>query len=108
MAAFGSAFAVVVIGQMANGFACRSTTRWPGSLGWTTNRLLLAAVAFQMFALAAFLLLPPLATILNQEMPPLVGLAIAVLAAPAVLVADAIHKLWQSRQPARDPVVDLN
>ena len=34
----------VVFGQTANVFACRSSTRWPGSLGWTTNRLLLPAV----------------------------------------------------------------
>ena len=44
MAASGAAFAAVVIGQAANAFACRSATRWPGALGWTSNRLLLGAV----------------------------------------------------------------
>jgi magnesium-transporting ATPase (P-type) len=107
MAASGAAFAAVVIGQMANGFACRSTTRWPGRLGWTTNRLLLVAVVFQAFALAAFLTIPPLASILDQAMPPLAGFAIAVLAAPAVLVADAIYKFQQSRRSKREPIVNL-
>jgi hypothetical protein len=97
MAASGAAFAAVVIGQMANGFACRSATRWPGRLGWTTNRLLIVAVVFQAIALAAFLLLPPLASSLDQAMPPLVGLGIAILAAPAVLITDAIYKLSRSR-----------
>lgn len=100
MAASGAAFSAVVIGQMAAGFACRSATRWPGRLGWTTNHLLLAAVAFQGLALAAFLLIPPLASILHQTMPPIVGLAIGVLAAPAVLAADAVQKSWQSRRSA--------
>jgi hypothetical protein len=38
LAAPGAAFAAVVIGQMANAFACRST-RPPWSLGWRSNRL---------------------------------------------------------------------
>ena len=42
VAASGAAFAAVVIGQIANAFACRSATRWPGALGWTSNRLLVA------------------------------------------------------------------
>ena len=29
LAASGAAFAAVVLGQMANAFACRSATRWP-------------------------------------------------------------------------------
>ena len=38
LAASGAAFAAVVIGQMANAFACRSASRPPWRLGWTTNR----------------------------------------------------------------------
>ena len=47
-AASGAAFTSVVVGQMANAFAGRSTTHWPGRLGWTTNRLLLWAVGFEV------------------------------------------------------------
>lgn len=92
LAASGAAFVAVVIGQMANAFACRSATSWPGRLGWTTNRLLLWAVAVELVALAAFVLIPPVADLLDHAMPPLAGLAVALATAPAVLAADALHK----------------
>jgi magnesium-transporting ATPase (P-type) len=97
MAASGAAFAAVVIGQMANAFACRSTTRWPGALGWTTNRLMLVAVTFQALALSAFLFIQPLADLLDQAPPPLIGGLIALLAAPAVLAVDAAQKTFARR-----------
>ena len=53
LAASGAAFMTVVIAQTANAFACRSASRWPGALGWFTNRLLLAGVAFGSGVLAA-------------------------------------------------------
>jgi calcium-translocating P-type ATPase len=92
LAASGAAFAAVVLGQMANAFACRSTTRWPGSLGWTTNRLLLGAVVFELLALGGFLFVAPVASLLGHAPPPLWGWAVAALAVPAVLAADALHK----------------
>jgi calcium-translocating P-type ATPase len=92
MAASGAAFAAVVIGQAANAFACRSATRWPGALGWTSNRLLLGAVAVELVMLAGFLLIPPVADLLDQAPPPAAGFAVAILAAPALLAADALHK----------------
>ncbi len=77
---------------MANAFACRSTVRWPGSLGWRTNKLLLAAVAAELLAIAGFLFVPPLARLLGHAPPPLEGWAVAALAIPAVLAVDAVHK----------------
>jgi magnesium-transporting ATPase (P-type) len=103
-AASGAAFAAVVIGQMANAFACRSATRWPGALGWAGNRLLVGAVAVEAVTLAGFLLIPSLASLLDQAAPPPAGFAVAVLAAPAVLLADALHKRLRRRRlrgPAR-------
>jgi magnesium-transporting ATPase (P-type) len=97
-AASGAAFAAVVIGQMGNAFACRSATRWPGALGWWSNRLLVGAVAVEGLALAGFLLIPSLASLLDQAPPPLAGFVVAVLAAPAVLVADAVHKWVRARR----------
>jgi hypothetical protein len=91
-----------VIGQMANGFACRSTTRRPGQLGWTTNRLLLGAVAFQAVALLAVLFVPALADLLDQAPPTGPGWLVALLAAPAVLAVDALHKHWRTRTPRDD------
>jgi calcium-translocating P-type ATPase len=100
-AASGAAFAAVVIGQMANAFACRSATRWPGELGWTGNRLLLGAVVAELGFLCAFLLIPPVASILDHAAPPFAGLAVALLAAPAVLFVDALHKRSRAGRKGR-------
>jgi magnesium-transporting ATPase (P-type) len=97
-AASGAAFAAVVIGQVANAFACRSATRWPGALGWGTNRLLVGAVLVELAALAAFLLVPPIASLLDQAPPPAAAFAVAMLAAPAVLAADALQKAVRRRR----------
>ncbi len=107
LAASGAAFSAVVIGQMANAFACRSTTRWPGSLGWMSNRLLVGAVLTELLALAGFLFVSPLASLLGHAPPTAWGWAVAALAAPAVLVADAVHKGIRGRRGntgvAREP-----
>ena len=78
LAASGAAFAAVVVGQMANAFACRSATRWPGAVGWTGNRLLLGAVTIELAILAAFLLIPPVASILEHAAPPTAGPAVSL------------------------------
>jgi hypothetical protein len=114
-AASGAAFAAVVIGQMANAFACRSERRRPGQLGWTGNRLLLWAVAAELVALIGFVGLPPVADALDQAVPSLTGAAMALVAAPAVLGVDAAYKWWRGRRPgkrsddhAAPPPIDLS
>ena len=97
MSASGAAFAAVVIGQAANAFACRSATRTPWALGWRTNRFLLWAVAIELLALSAFLLIPPVARLLGQAVPSVAGLATAALAAPMVIAADTLHKHLRRR-----------
>jgi magnesium-transporting ATPase (P-type) len=104
MAASGAAFAAVVIGQIANSFACRSATRSPWQLGWRTNRLLLWAVGVEIAVLAGFLLIPPVARLLGQSFPPPAGLAVAALTAPAVLLTDALHKHSRARRRHRGGV----
>jgi magnesium-transporting ATPase (P-type) len=96
-AAAGAAFLAVVVGQTANAFACRSDTRSPFSLGWTSNRFLLAAVTVEGAIAAAFLLVPGLASLLDHELPTLAGVAVALAAAPAVLAADALYKRLAGR-----------
>jgi magnesium-transporting ATPase (P-type) len=91
-AASGAAFAAIVIGQLAAAFACRSTTQRPGQIGWTSNRLLLGAVAAEVVLLAGFLFLGPVARVLDHQPPSIAGWCVAILAAPAVLLADAIDK----------------
>ncbi len=96
-AASGAAFSAVVIGQMANAFACRSSTRTPGQMGWTSNRLLIGAVAIELVALAGFLYIGPVADALDHAGPPLAGALVALAAFPAVLCADALEKRWRRR-----------
>ena len=81
-----------MLGQAAIAFACRSTTDWPGALGWFTNRLLLIGVAVELLLLFLFLYTPPLAAFLNQAPPTALGWLVAALAVPAVLLADIAHK----------------
>jgi magnesium-transporting ATPase (P-type) len=97
MAASGAAFMAVVVGQCANTFACRSSTRWVGAIPLASNRLLLWAVAAELAALAVFLGYPPLADLLGQTMPTPTGAAVAMLAIPAVIAADTVHKWRRSR-----------
>ena len=61
-------------------------------IGWTSNRLLLGAIAAELAMLAAFLYLPPLADLLDQAPPTWVGFVIAAFAIPAVLAADTVQK----------------
>ncbi|MCC7367066.1 MAG: cation-transporting P-type ATPase [Chloroflexi bacterium] len=92
LSASGAAFAAVVIGQAANVFACRDTRRWPGRLGWTSNRLILVGVGVELALLGLLLYVSPLAALLGQAPPTLLGWGIALLTAPAVLLADLAHK----------------
>lgn len=98
MAASGAAFAAVVLGQLANAFACRSATMPPWKLGWATNRLLVWAVLAELAVLAACLYLPQLAALLGQAPPPAAGLLLAALAVPAVLAADWAYKEARGRR----------
>ena len=98
MPAAGAAFAAVVFGQMANAFACRSGRRPPWQLGWLSNRLVAGAVAVELAVLAGFLYVTPVASALDQAPPHLWAALTALAAAPAVLVADALHKRLHVRQ----------
>ncbi|QDW28557.1 cation-transporting P-type ATPase [Arthrobacter sp. KBS0702] len=101
MAASGAAFTTVVLGQLANAFACRSATAPPWRLGWLTNRLLLWAVLAELGLLAVFLFLGPLAALLGHAPPTPGGLAVALAAIPAVLLADSLYKAARHRGLAR-------
>jgi magnesium-transporting ATPase (P-type) len=90
--ASGAAFAAVVLGQVGNAFACRSTTQSPGALGWTTNPLLISAVAAEVALLTVFLFVPQVASVLGHQPPSLAGWTLALLAPTLVLLADATHK----------------
>lgn len=102
--ASGAAFTAVVLGQMANAYACRSSTRPPWRLGWLTNRLLVWAVLAELAALGVFLGAEPVARLLGHAPPPPAGWALALLAVPAVLVADYLYKVLKRPRPGAPSV----
>jgi magnesium-transporting ATPase (P-type) len=95
LTASGTAFAAVVLGQLANALACRSEVLpvWRQSL--TGNPMLLGALGFELLALVAFVGIPPVADLLDLQSPSLLGWALAALAAPSVVAVDALHKRLQ-------------
>jgi calcium-translocating P-type ATPase len=93
LSASGTAFATVILSQVAVAFACRSATQWPGRLGWFSNRLLIVGVALALALLACFVFISPVAKFLNQAAPPPVGWLMALVAVPVLLSVDALHKL---------------
>jgi magnesium-transporting ATPase (P-type) len=105
LAASGAAFIAVVVGQMANAFACRSASVWPGRLGWRSNRLLLWAVGVELLALVFFMVVPPVADLLDHAVPPPAALFVALLAAPAVLLVDALEKRRRHRRRGPTPAL---
>jgi magnesium-transporting ATPase (P-type) len=97
-AASGAAFTAVVVGQMANAFACRSARWGPLRLGWRSNPLLLGAVLTELVLLLAFLFAGPVARALEHRPPTAAGLAVALLTAPFVLGVDGLHKHLRRRR----------
>jgi len=103
--ASGTAFAAIVLGQLANAYACRSETRAAFQIDPRRNRLLLAALASEVGVLVLFLGVPSVAGLLGGAWPSPTGWALAALAIPTVLAADTLHKLVLStrRRPAEPP-----
>jgi magnesium-transporting ATPase (P-type) len=99
--ASGAAFATVVSAQTVNAWACRSATRWPGALGWFSNRLLVWGASIELVIAGAFLFVPGLSSVLEQAVPSAAGWAVAVAAAPALLAVDAAYKAVRRRRRFR-------
>ncbi|WP_438853304.1 cation-translocating P-type ATPase [Agromyces sp. M3QZ16-3] len=97
MAASGAAFMTVVLAQTANAFACRSSTKWPGALGWFSNRLLVVGVLVELAFSLVVLLEPTVAGILGQAAPPLAGWAVALASMPILIAVDAADKRLRAR-----------
>ncbi|MDP7707350.1 cation-transporting P-type ATPase [Mycobacterium sp. TY815] len=91
-AASGATFITVVLAQTANVFACRSSSRWPGALGWFTNRLLVPAALTGLAISLVELWVPPIARLLGQWNPPLWGWVVALASMPVLLAVDALDK----------------
>jgi calcium-translocating P-type ATPase len=91
-AASGTYFLTVVVGQSANAFACRSSTLTAWQLSWFGNRLLVFAVLVELGLALAMLTIPAVAELLGQAVPPPVGWAVALAAAPLLLLVDGADK----------------
>jgi hypothetical protein len=87
----------VVLAQTANAFACRSSTHWPGALGWTTNRLLIPAAGIEVIFSLVAVFVVPFALVLGQAAPPAVGWAVALASMPLLLSVDALDKSFRRR-----------
>ncbi len=99
--ASGAAFITVVLAQTANVFACRSSSRWPGALGWTSNRLLIPAALIGLIISLVLLWVPPIARLLGQWNPPPWGWAVAVGSMAILLGVDALDKYVRARRPLK-------
>ncbi len=100
LTASGATFTAIVLGQVANAFACRSTVLPVWRVPPRRNRFLLAAVLVEFTLLVAFLA-PPLGQLLEQTFPDVTGWAVASLAIPAVLLVDTVHKTVRRRRFSR-------
>jgi magnesium-transporting ATPase (P-type) len=92
LAASGAAFLAVVMAQTANAFACRSSTRRPGELGWTTNRLLPSAIALALTVSLVAVYVPALADVFDHQGPTAVGWLVVIIGAGGLLAVDAFDK----------------
>jgi magnesium-transporting ATPase (P-type) len=90
--ASGAAFAAIALGQMANAFACRSSSRPVWRLSLRSNVAVLYAVAAQATLLIVLLTVPPMTRLLGGSWPPPIGWLVAAASVPAVLLADAVWK----------------
>ena len=102
--ASGAAFTAVVLGQLANAFACRSESTWALGKPLGSNPALVAATVVELMLLAAFLATPAVADLLGGSWPSALGWAVASTAVPVVILADAAHKRARtSGRPAPAP-----
>lgn len=100
--ASGTAFAAIAVAQMANAFACRSTTRPVWRMNPLGNRLVVVAVLMEMVLLVLFLAVPALADALGGSWPPAAGWLAAGASGLMLLGVDGAVKARRGRvgQPA--------
>jgi hypothetical protein len=94
----------VVIAQAANTFACRSSTRWAGAVGWTTNPLLLMGKSVELLFSFIVLFVPFLADELDHAPPPAAGWIVAILSAGVLIAVDAASKRRRASSRSRASV----
>lgn len=103
LAASGAAFTAIVLGQAANAFACRSADLPAWRMSIRGNPLLVVAVSAEIGVLLALLYVPPIANLLGHTGPSAAGFAVAAMAIPAVLCADATYKWFRRHREDQRP-----
>jgi magnesium-transporting ATPase (P-type) len=99
--ASGAAWAAVVLGQVANTFACRSRSQPAWRVPVRTNPLIPVAVSVEIAILVALIWIGPAASLLGHAPPTSAGWVVA-LSAPAVLIiADAFDKWLRTVRRSR-------
>jgi calcium-translocating P-type ATPase len=91
-AASGATFITIVLAQTANAWACRSTSRRPGEIGWTTNPLLIVTASVELGFAMVVLFVGPIADLLDHSSPPLWGWVAGLASMPLLLAVDALDK----------------
>jgi hypothetical protein len=82
----------VVLGRIANTFACRSRSQPAWHVPLRSNRLIVVAVGAEIVLLGAFLWIAPIADLLHQAVPTTAGWLTALLTPAVLLFADACDK----------------
>jgi magnesium-transporting ATPase (P-type) len=101
--ASGTAFAAIALAQMANAFACRSTTLPVWRMPLLGNRLLLGAVLAEVGLVLAFLGIPQISELLGGSWPSSRGWLLAGAAAVLLVLVDGFVKARIARGRARAP-----
>ena len=96
--ASGTAFAAIVLGQLANAYACRSQTQPIWRTFTRPNRLLVISIAAEAILLLLMLVVPPIARALGGAFPSALGWACALCAIPTVWLADSTHKAFRRKR----------
>jgi magnesium-transporting ATPase (P-type) len=90
--ASGSAFATISVCQMANAFACRSSSRPVWRMSPRSNLLVVMAMAAEIGLLLAFVGVEPLSHVLGGSWPGSTGWSLAAAGGAAVVLVDAAVK----------------
>ncbi|MGH3507628.1 MAG: HAD-IC family P-type ATPase, partial [Nocardioidaceae bacterium] len=101
--ASGSAFTAIALGQMANAFACRSTTHPIWRLDLRTNPLVLYAVLAEVALLLVFVGVPWLQDLLGGGWPSPTGWVMAIAAGLALAAGDGALKQFVRRRLDASP-----
>lgn len=93
----------IILTQIGNGFACRTTRTSVFRVGFFSNKLLLVGIALELALAFLFVYVPPFQTIVGQTPIGLREWLFLVPWIPSVFIADEIRKAIVRRIEAKQP-----